>query len=105
MKPTRSIYLDHGATSFPKAPGVVEAMARFLEHDAGNPGRGGHRLTVAASRAIEGAREDLANFLGADPERTLLGSGATREVFAAPGAYPVLLSVDEKRHLPQFAEK
>ena len=77
MKPTRSIYLDHGATSFPKAPGVVEAMARFLEHDAGNPGRGGHRLTVAASRAIEGAREDLANLLGADPERTLLGSGAT----------------------------
>ena len=66
------IYLDHGATSWPKAPGVVEAMTRFLEHEAGNPGRGGHRLTVAASRAIEGAREDIAALLGADPERTLL---------------------------------
>lgn len=71
------IYLDHGATAWPKAPGVVEAMAGFLEHDAGNPGRGGHRLTVAASRAIEAAREDVARLLGSDPERTLLGPGAT----------------------------
>ena len=71
------IYLDHGATSWPKAPGVVEAVARFLEHEAGNPGRGGHRLTVAASRAIEAAREDVASLLGAPPERTLLGPGAT----------------------------
>jgi len=71
------IYLDHGATSWPKAPGVVEAVTHFLEHEAGNPGRGGHRLTVAASRAIEAAREDIASLLGADPERTLFGPGAT----------------------------
>jgi cysteine desulfurase family protein len=72
-----AIYLDHGATSFPKAPGVVEAMRRFLEREAGNPGRGGHRLTLAASRAIEAARERIAAILGGDPERTLLGPGAT----------------------------
>ncbi len=77
MTAEQPIYLDHGATSFPKAPGVVEAMVRHLEREAGNPGRGGHRLTVAASRAIEGAREDVAGLLGADPERTLLGPGAT----------------------------
>lgn len=71
------IYLDHGATSFPKAPGVIEGMTRFLTGDGGNPGRGGHRLTVAASRAIERAREHIAALLGANPERTLLGSGAT----------------------------
>ena len=71
------IYLDHAATSWPKAPGVSEAMVRYLEHEAGNPGRGGHRLTVAATRAIEGAREDVAALLGGDPERTLFGSGAT----------------------------
>ena len=71
------IYLDHGATSWPKAPGVVEAVAHFLEHEAGNPGRGGHRLTVAASRAIEGARDEIASLLGAHPERTLFGPGAT----------------------------
>ena len=71
------IYLDHGATSWPKAPGVAEATARFLDNEAGNPGRGGHRMTVAASRVIEGAREEVAALLGADPERTLFGPGAT----------------------------
>ncbi len=71
------IYLDHGATSFPKAPGVTEAVVRYLDTEAGNPGRGGHRLTVAASRTIEGARDEVASLLGGDPERTLLGPGAT----------------------------
>ena len=73
----RPIYLDHGATAFPKAPGVADAMTRFLAEASGNPGRGGHRMTVAASRAIEGAREDVSALLGGDPERTLFGSGAT----------------------------
>lgn len=77
MSPDPGIYLDHGATAFPKAPGVSAAVTRFLDEEAGNPGRGGHRLTVAASRAIEGAREDVAALLGSDPERTLLGPGAT----------------------------
>lgn len=73
----RRIYLDHGATSFPKAPGVADAVASFLRNDAGNPGRGGHRLAVAASRAIEGARESIAELLGGNPERTLFGPGST----------------------------
>ena len=72
-----SIYLDHGATSFPKAPEVAEAVALFLNQAAGNPGRGGHRLTVSASRVVEGAREDVAALLGGNPERTVFGPGAT----------------------------
>lgn len=79
-------YLDHAATAFPKAPGVAEAMTRFLGEAAGNPGRGGHRLTVAASRAIEEAREAAAALLGADPERTLFGPGATYWINAVLGA-------------------
>jgi selenocysteine lyase/cysteine desulfurase len=70
-------YLDHAATSFPKAPGVVEAMARLLREAAGNPGRGGHRLTLTASRVVETCRERVADLLGGHPERTLLGPGAT----------------------------
>ena len=72
-----TIYLDHAATSFPKVPEVDEAIGLFLKHSAGNPGRGGHRLTVAASRVVEGAREDLAALLGGNPERTVFGPGAT----------------------------
>jgi len=70
-------YLDHAATSFPKAPGVVEAVTALLCDAAGNPGRGGHRLTVAASRMVEEGREQVAALLGCHPERTLLGPGAT----------------------------
>ncbi len=70
-------YLDHAATAFPKAPGVSAAVAEFLDTGAGNPGRGGHRLTVEASRRIEAAREQVATLLGGDPERTLLGPGCT----------------------------
>ncbi len=77
MTDNRPIYLDHGATAFPKAPDVAEAVALFLNQAAGNPGRGGHRLTVAASRVVEGAREDVAALLGGTPDRTLFGSGAT----------------------------
>ncbi len=73
----RRVYLDHGATSFPKAPGVAAAMAAFLEEAAGSPGRGGHRFSVAATRAVEDARERVAAVLGGDPERTILGPGAT----------------------------
>lgn len=71
------IYLDHGATSFPKAPGCTEAIVDFMANSAGNPGRGGHFRTLAASRVIEAAREDIATLLGGDPERTLIGPGAT----------------------------
>ncbi len=52
-------------------------MVRFLDEASGNPGRGGHRLTVAASRTIEEAREEVAALLGGDLEWTLLGPGAT----------------------------
>ena len=38
-----SIYLDHAATAFPKAPEVAEAVALFLNQAAGNPGRGAGR--------------------------------------------------------------
>jgi len=72
-----SIYLDHAATAFPKAPDVAEAVTLFLKQAAGNPGRGGHRLTVSASRVVEGAREDVAALLGGNPERTVFGPGAT----------------------------
>ncbi len=84
---TRPVYLDHAATSFPKAPGVAAAVAEHLERDAGNPGRGGHRLTVAASRAVEGCREAVAELLGGDPERTLLGPGATFWINTVLGSF------------------
>jgi len=59
------IYLDHAATSWPKPPEVARAMSAFLEHEAGGPNRGGHRLAGAAGRAVESCRWKLARLVNA----------------------------------------
>ena len=73
------IYLDHGATSWPKAPGVTEAMVRYLEHESGNPGRGGHRLgddVDLAHAGVLGEASEPAAVVGheqAQPDDVALG--------------------------------
>ncbi|XAL99408.1 aminotransferase class V-fold PLP-dependent enzyme [Phycisphaeraceae bacterium D3-23] len=59
------IYLDNAATSFPKAPGMAEAITKFLAEDAANPGRAGHRMAVAAEEMIDRTRLQLARLLNA----------------------------------------
>jgi cysteine desulfurase family protein len=72
------IYLDNAATSWPKAPGVIEAMADAMRTAGGNPGRSGHRLSVAAARLVYDARENLARFFGvSDPSRVVFTANAT----------------------------
>lgn len=50
------IYLDNAATSFPKPPEVIRAMAGVEEKMGANPGRGGHRLALRAGRVVEHCR-------------------------------------------------
>ncbi len=72
------IYLDHAATSWPKPPEVVRAMASFLEEAGGNPGRSGHRLSIAAGRIVYQAREAVAGLLHApDPLAVIFTHNAT----------------------------
>lgn len=72
------IYFDNAATSFPKAPGVSEAMAKFLAHDAANPGRAGHRMAVAAEKMLDDARLKLTRlFGGASHERMIFAMNGT----------------------------
>ncbi len=74
------IYFDNAATSFPKAPGVNEAMSKFLAEDAANPGRAGHRMAVAAEQMLDGVRLKLTRLFDCDdPNRmvfTLNGTDA-----------------------------
>ena len=58
------IYLDNAATSYPKPPQVIRAMAGTLEKLGANPGRGGHRLAVCAGRVVQRCREELAELAG-----------------------------------------
>ena len=49
-----TVYLDHAATSFPKAPGVAEAMSAYLLHNGANVNRGTyHRASSAAMTVLE----------------------------------------------------
>lgn len=70
--------MDNAATSWPKPPGVIEAMAAFLERAGGNPGRSGHRLSVAAARVVYEAREAVAELFNVpDPLRVIFTHNAT----------------------------
>lgn len=72
------IYLDHAATSYPKPAEVLRAMQEFLERAGGNPGRSGHRLSIAAGRVLYEAREAVAELFHApDPLRVIFTSNAT----------------------------
>lgn len=74
----QTIYLDNAATSWPKPPGVAAAMTECLNTAGGNPGRSGHRLSLAAGRVMYEVREALAELLGApDPLRIIFTHNAT----------------------------
>jgi cysteine desulfurase family protein len=72
------IYLDNAATSFPKPPEVAEAIQDFLTHKAGNPGRSGHSLALAADAVVAETRRSLASLFGfRDPSRLAFTLNAT----------------------------
>lgn len=74
-------YMDNAATSWPKAPGVAAAMARALDSGMANPGRGTHRLAVAASRQVLAARQELAALLGlTNPLRLIFTANVTEAI-------------------------
>ncbi len=73
-----ALYLDNAATSWPKPPGVAQAMVHFLEEVGSNPGRSGHRLSIEAARIVYDAREAVADLFGApDPLRVIFGLNIT----------------------------
>lgn len=73
--PTDPIYLDHNATT-PLLPEVVEAMLPYLREHYGNPSSG-HVYGRRAREAVERARAQVAELLGAAPEEVLFTSGGT----------------------------
>ncbi len=74
------IYLDQAATSYPKPAAVAQAMTLALEQ-VGNSGRGGHHLSLEASRLVFEARCELVDFLGGeDPSCIAFTSGATESL-------------------------
>jgi cysteine desulfurase / selenocysteine lyase len=98
---TRDVYLDNAATSWPKPPVVLEAIASFFADAGGNTGRSGHRRSIASSRRVSLARERLAELLGAEtPDSLVFTKNATEALnlailgLAADGARVVTTSLE-----------
>lgn len=89
------IYLDNGATSFPKPKAVTQAMVKAMESCA-NPGRGGHDAAQAGAQTVFSCREKAAELFDCSPEQVVFTSNCTHGLNMAihtlvrPGARVVI---------------
>ncbi|KAA0919684.1 cysteine desulfurase [Dietzia sp. ANT_WB102] len=70
------VYLDSGATS-QRPTQVLDAEREFLLHSNAAVHRGAHQLAEEATDAYEGARADIARFVGADVDELVFTKNAT----------------------------
>jgi cysteine desulfurase family protein len=72
------IYLDNGATSFPKPEEVYTYMDSFYRNNGVNPGRSGYDLSIETGNVIEDTRRILTNYFnGKDHNRLVFSLNST----------------------------
>lgn len=75
------IYFDNGSTSWPKAPGVAEAVGRLLTEGAFNINRGNYEEAYEVEAAVLDTREQLARLFHApDSRRVIFTPGITHSL-------------------------
>jgi cysteine desulfurase/selenocysteine lyase len=104
--PSPLIYLDNGATSFPKPEEVYVYMDDFYRRYGVNPGRSGYDLCIESGDLVEATRRLLCAFFGGtDPNRLVFGYNATDALNLAifgllqPGDHAVTTHVEHNSSL------
>ena len=77
----RQVYLDNAATSFPKAPGVAEAVYTYLTNIGGTINRGSYQGALEAEEIVYETRELLAELFGCSkPENVVFTKNITESL-------------------------
>ena len=107
------IYMDYSSTN-PCDPRVVDAMIPWLREHFGNPASRSHAWGWEAEAAVEKAREQVADLIGADSREIVWTSGATEsnnlaikgaaQFYKTKGKHIITVKTEHKAVLDTFRE-